>query len=360
MKILFACCNIGFGHLSRSLALADELRKYDSVEVAFAIGNPYDKYIEENTKYRVFKLYRSIPLSSSAGLDFAGTMTFARDVIRNFLVYPARIKRIIEVYKPDLIVSDSELLVPAVSKVELKKYRKPSIMITHQPRLFTKYKRVNNLWKIYLNKTFRLILVPDVVGVKIPDEIQEKTIRVGAMTKTVRYNKNTLKKKLKLRKSVCIIPSFASANSLTRLKFLNEVKKIASKNKDFDFVVLGQKENRKIDNVIIREMKSTDPLKYMAASDAVVLSGYTALMEAVMIRRPVLLIPTQEEQREIGKLGEKNGILISGKISDIEVLIKNKKLMKTMIENQSKIKSGLEKMASEIFRIYKTRNIDND
>jgi len=353
MRILFACCNIGFGHLSRSLALAEELRKHKNVEVAFAIGRPYDEYLKNNTDYRTFRLYRSIPLSSSAGLSLGSTVSFARDIIRNFVIYPARIKQIIEVYKPDLILSDSELLVPAIGKFHIKKYRKPAIMITHQPKLFTKYKRANRLWKFYLKKAFKIILVPDVVGVDVPEEIREKTIRTGAMAKSVKYDKTQMRRKLGLRKSVCIIPSFASANTIARLKFLRAIKKIASGNKNLDFVILGQRENRQSENVILRKMSDTNPLEYMAAADLVVLSGYTALMEAVMMRRPILLIPTQAEQREIGKLGEKNGILVSGKIAEVERIINDKRVMTKMINNQKKISSGIREMANAVISVHR-------
>ncbi|MFH1631032.1 MAG: hypothetical protein ABIA21_02305 [Candidatus Aenigmatarchaeota archaeon] len=363
MKILFACCNIGFGHLSRSLVLADELRKHKNIEVAFAIGRPYNEYLEKNTDYKVFKLYRSIPLASSAGLDFTGTLTFARDLIRNFMIYPARIVKIIECYKPDLILSDSELLVPLISKIHLKKYRKPAIMITHQPKLFTKYRKVDHLWRLYLSKAFKLIIVPDIVGVDAPVEIKDKIIRVGALANSIKLKKRATQKKLGLRKSVCIIPSFASTGTADKIQFLESVKRIALLYPDYDFAILGQSETRTIGNVKLREMSSTNPLEYMVASDVIVLSGYTALMEAVMIRRPVLMIPTQAEQRKIARLGENDGILMAGTIDDLPRMLENEKQLEVMVKNQKKIHSGVKESADAIFSVYRSfiqsRGINN-
>ena len=323
MRILFAICNIGFGHVSRSLALIKELEARH--EIFVAVGKPYARYLRE-LGYNAREIYAGITLGQEVGKRMLATLLFLNRA-SPILLSLRYVKRMIAEINPELIVSDTELVVPFANRFSK---RARVVMITHQPNIFTKvFRRATNaLWHRYLNRCCDAILVPDVVGIPLPERIGKKTKIIGPLFHRV-------KRKVKFRrKTVVIVPSFASVSEYERLV------EFAERNKEWDFVFLGQSAEKRTGNVILKKKENVkNPCEYISAAEIAVVSGYSALMEAVYYRKPVFMIPTQFEQECIAELGEASGVLVRGSVSNLkglENLMEDKTLRRRIVKNQKR------------------------
>jgi uncharacterized protein (TIGR00661 family) len=341
-KILFSCMSIGLGHATRSLAVADELRKRGA-EILFCIGKPYDEFVRSRG-YEVTVISPEIKLSSKVGENLTETIKFINENAKNAVKSSINLREAFKNFEPDIVVSDSEPTSMFVSKLLNSKI--PVVMILHQPKLFVNIfsSSINKIWAAFINKYSDKILLPDVVGLDIPEMLMQKTKRIGPIFRPV-------SKKIKMKKkTILFIPSFASSNKTENIK---KIETLASFHKDWDFVILGQDKGKKINNVLIKKKENVkNSCDFIASSGIVVLSGYSSLMEAVYYQKPVAMIPTQLEQRKISEIGEKSGILIKSSFEDlspIENLMSNSELRKTISRNQKKYHiDGSKQAAAEI------------
>lgn len=338
MEIAFSICNIGFGHSTRSLYVIKELERRGH-EVHVLVGKPYDEFFRDKG-YNTTTLTKSMNLYESVGRSWRKTLKFSSKNISKVSSSVVKARKIIKNIEPDLLVSDSE---PGsiFSTREVKK-----IMLTHQPELFVKedLSKLNFLWKRVINRCEKVI-VPDVIGLEIPKNINDKAEKIGPLFDEIEGGKGELRNKFQIKgKTALMMPSFASAKE--KDKALNIAKSLEA-----NFIFLGQKENRRKGNVrLLKKEDVTRPCAYIKASDLVILSGYTSLMEAVYYQKPVLLIPTQTEQKKIAELGERENILESGtlKRKTIKKFIEDEELHRRIKKGQKKYHKNGVKEAVDI------------
>lgn len=340
MRIAFVICNIGFGHATRSLNIIHELEKRGH-EIHVLIGKPYDSFFRERG-YKTHTITEPIDLYKGVGESIRKTIKFSMESFPKSLKTFLMARKIIKRIDPDALVSDSE---PAtiISVRNIKK-----VIITHQPNVqMVTFSKADYVWGKILEKCDK-VLVPDVIGVKIPENLQENAEKIGPLFEEIDEDMDEIRKDIGVDDGFgLVIPSFAHKN---KSEAIDEVSGL-----DCDFIFLGQDKNEKIENVALKKREDVKtPCKYIKAANFVILSGYTSLMEAVYYQKPVLMIPTQMEQRKIAEKGQENGLLKVGKFrrDDIKSFIENRDGWEEMVKKQRKYhKSGVKEAAEIIEKL---------
>lgn len=340
MKIAFSVCNIGFGHSTRSLNIMEELKERGHKMIVL-VGEPYDDFFRRRG-YETITLTKSINIEGKVGENIPKTLKFSSKMSSKVVSSAVTSRKVMRKFDPDLIVSDSEL----GSLFSTRSVKK--VMLTHQPELFVegKISKLNKIWRKVFKFSDRII-VPDVVGLNIPDKLRHIMERVGPLFSKVKENREELREKFEMEgKIVLMMPSFANTK---KGKIFEMVKSL---DKGSSFIFLGQDKNKNIGNKVrlVKKELVENPCAYIKASDMVVLSGYTSLMESVYYQKPVLMIPTQIEQKKIAELGEENKILMKGEFERdvLKSFIERDELHEEMTENQKKYHSNGAEEAADI------------
>lgn len=349
MKIAYAVCNIGFGHSTRSLNIMNILRKRGH-EVEVLVGKPYDKFFTEKG-FKTHQISSPIKLYESVGSSLLKTTKFLNKSLPKYLVSAIKIKKILKKVNPNVLVSDSEIS----SLINSKKIK--SVLISHQMNLFSEVveKNSNKVWHKFIKRYVDVMIVPDILGMKVPEKIKHKVIKVGPLFDKITKSKSKLRRELDIKgKTSILMPSFANTNKSYVISKLAEL----TKEMEWNFILLGQDKNKKIGNVkLFKKRADLRPCKYLKAGDLSVVSGYSSLMESVYYQKPVFFIPTQTEQRIIGRLGSKNGILKLGSFEKLEYLkrfMNDRKTQKEIIKKQKKYRIDGNKQSVEIIEsLYK-------
>lgn len=342
MKIAFTICNIGFGHATRSLNVVRELDRRDH-EIHVLIGKPYDQFFRKKG-YNTITLTEPMNLYEGVGSSLVDTLKFSAESFpKGFLTF-LKSRKELKGLQPDILISDSE---PA-SLISVGGVKK--VMLTHEPTLYlSKFSRLNDIWNKILHRCDKII-IPDVIDLEIPEKLDDISERIGPLFHKIEERKKELKDKLGYKgKTGLIIPSFASSKKSEIYKELEGM--------NHNLIFLGQDRNERMGNIVLKKREDVEnPCEYIKMSDFVILSGYTSLMEAVYYQKPVLMIPTQHEQKKVAKKGERNGILKMGKFSrqDIKSFIEDKKSWKEMMNNQEKYHRSGAKEAADIIEKLKS------
>lgn len=329
MRIAFSVCNIGFGHSTRSLYVMEELKKRGH-NIHVMVGKPYDEFFRKRG-YDTTTLHKPMNLYEDVGKNFKKTVKFSYRSTPKLFSSIVNARKIIKKTDPDLLVSDSE---PG-SVLSTRSVKK--VMITHQPELFVRDRlsRVNVVWRKVLGRCERVV-VPDVIGVPVPGEIEDRVERVGPLADEVEEGTKELRERFGMAGgTVLMLPSFTGKEHEKALRVARSL--------DRNFVFLGQEETKEMENVKLKKKEDVEnSCEYIKASDVVVLSGYTSLMESVYYQKPVFLVPTQFEQRKVGELGKVKGILEVGGLSapEISSFLENEKLRKEIRRGQSRYQSN--------------------
>lgn len=337
MKIVFSICNIGFGHVTRSLRIINELDERGH-EVYVMVGSPYDDFMRDRG-YRTFTLTKSMDLYEGVGERWKGTLLFSSASTVKFSLSILKARKTIKKVDPDVLVSDSE---PS-SILSTRNVKKA--FLTHQLNLFVgdRMSKFNIVWKKIL-KICDKVIIPDVVGIDVPKDMKGKSEKVGPLTNVIDQERDKLREKLGMeRETILVIPSFSKRERHRKID--------AVKDMDYDFIFLGQEKSERVGNVELKRKEEVEsPCEYIKASDSVILSGYTSLMESVYYRRPVFVVPTQLEQEKVAELGKKNGILEKGRFTrdEIEKFVKNRELQEKIKKNQSTYHSNGARKAADV------------
>lgn len=325
MKIAFSICNIGFGHVTRSLRIIDELEDRGH-EVYVMAGSPQDEFVR-NKGYETFTISRSLNLYNGLGKRWSRTLLFLSSATPKVSLSALKSRKVIKRMDPDILVSDSELS-SVLSTGDLNK-----VFITHQPGLFVgeRMSKFSILWRKVI-KGCEKVIVPDVIDVDIPKDMEGMSEKVGPIAEDIEEDRSTLKERLNIDDgTVLLLPSFSKEQRYSKMK---EVEGL-----DHDFVFLGQDRNMERKNIRFKKRDDvSSSCEYIKASDFVIVSGYTSLMESVYYNKPVFMVPTQLEQEFVAKLGSRAGVLNKGRFERKAIIdfLEDKKLHDRMSEKQKR------------------------
>ncbi len=275
MRILYGVCGEGFGHSSRALSIAAFLEKQGHEVVIVTYGQAYK--ILRN-RFKVFKV-RGLHLIFKRGeLQYKKTVYFN---IKNFTKNLVRWKafhKLMRDFKPELCISDMEVIVPVLSNW----YKLPLISVDNQHR-------ITNLDIKFPRKYYKDYLIARTVVSRIVSNADYYIVTSFSKTKILKKNtfivspvirKEVLKLKPKIgEKILCYLTKKDS-------KILSVLKKIVNKK----FVVYGYNINEKDRNLEFKKRETFfEDLKDCKAIIAT--AGFTLISEALYLKKPYLALP---------------------------------------------------------------------
>lgn len=395
MRVYFAPCGIGLGHVGRCVPIAEELLKKREAKVVFSTYREGIQYI----KREKLPLIKAPPIGFQVKPD--GTVDFKQTAVNPgpFLASFTLLKQVnaevqtIESFKPDVIVSDSRISPLLAARI----LRIPRICILNQFQLIIpRKKRFLRLAKFADFITLTIIGKIWTSGnmVLIPDFPKPYTICAGNLNIPKFYRKNVkligpilpvypnqlaskeeLRRKLKLPLDKPIIFAPISGPIRERAFLIGILRKIfLDFPKDYEVVMsLGYPNTN---DEPIRHSNLTiykwipNRFEYLKASDIIISrAGHGTITHCMCYGKPMILIPTPShtEQLSNAKQAEELGVAKSIQQEELskEKLLKNVEniLNSTVPEHLKKVQKevlnydGLQKAVETIIQIAENKQI---
>ncbi len=324
-KYLFMYVSGGAGHVGRSLTIANYLRDMDpNSEIVFAGGKVGKRMVEENG-FRFMEL--ETPEYFQDNRPTSDVKYLACTYIRNL----GRYRRAILSANPDIVVVDTEPLFVFLSK--FLGFR--TVFINHEliplwvEDISPISRHIRDRVLRCANERADAIIFPDIMGIEPDASIKDKTHVVGPLGYT-RFERVELKGD----RRILVVPSATG-------DVPDEVLKALEKGKYQVYVRSSGDDSGNIHFL----PRARNLMSYMDAVDVVLCSGYSTIMEAVALGKPVVIYPTTEEQRIVGRLCEKSGIALyserpEGVFEAVERMFSDESLREGMVRRQRRYGNG--------------------
>lgn len=178
-KILFFTSPIGLGHASRDVAVASMLKDiYDKIEVTFITSKNAARHIAEHG-FNALSIYRAKSIDADDRGYFKHRLLWLIDYILYYRDCKVKASKVIDEYKPDLVISDEDFASIAVASRRGIK----SILITDlfESRFLNgitaKLERVLN------NTLMRIIRSADLVLVPMHGQDHDNVVYIGPIVR---------------------------------------------------------------------------------------------------------------------------------------------------------------------------------
>jgi len=327
-RVLFTFNSGGIGHATRSLSIAKYLREKNSeIDILFGGYGPGLEIVKMNG----FKTYE-LPQPEY----FPTENITLKKIIEPYYIHWKRYFKLFKEYKPYVHICDMELFSLIIGKI----YAKHNILISHEFKPF--------IFKIGILKSFLRTLL-----IKMKDIIPEKVFypwieELGFSGKRkivgpLAYEESAVK--LKGKNKVLIVVSGAAKKTFENIDFSSMKRNITLYSRGVE--INGVKQIPKCQNLF----------PYIKGVDLVICSGWSTIMEAFIARKPCLIIPGTEEQREVAYMCKRNNFADVATNENIEEKINelmfNKKIRMQLIRNESKLDNGAKEIADYINSLLK-------
>ena len=337
MRVYFAPCGIGLGHVGRTMPIAKELRK-ERVEVAFSTYRDGIRYVE----HEKFPLMKAPPIGfqvkPDGSIDFRQTAVNPGPFFASFTLLEqvnAEVK-FIESFEPDIVVSDSRIS----SLLAARLLGIPRICILNQFQLIVP-RRKHLLHLARFADSIALTLVGKMWTsgntVLIPDFPPPYTISAGNLNIPKSYRKNVrligpilevrppeldsedkLRKKLELPldKPVIFVPISGPIKEKAFLTGLIR-KTLLEFPKDYEIIMsLGYPDDNsrpiRYGNVTIYKW-IPNRFEYLKACDVVVArAGHGTITQAMCYGKPIILVPTPSHTEQINNAKQASDLGVAG------------------------------------------------
>ncbi len=323
---LFTYVAGGAGHVGRSLAIANYLREIEGdSRIVFAGAKVGERLVREYG-------FEYVRLDTP---DYFNAGSLNTDVIHLVFSYLRNMRRYSKVFneiRPDVAISDMEPVLTFI--LRLKGFT--TVVVTHElvplwvNDISPPLKCLRDRIRMYMYRVAHALIYPDIMGMdRIHPILRERCLTVGPLAYG-RFEKVSLGGERK----VLIIPS--NTGDYTP-EFID-----AMKDMDYSVYIRGKGESR-------RNIRFLGPVKnlmsYISASDAVLCSGYSTIMEAVACGKPLVIYPKTEEQRIVGKRCQEAGVALYAETHEealrcIESIFSDGDLRKRMMERQASFGNG--------------------
>jgi len=342
MRVLFFCHGGGAGHATRSVAIAKMLRTMEpSVETLFVCSDVGVEFVKMND----FECETVLQPTAKFFHSVQNGGHYRRiHLIRDVPPYFCDEKRIVDRFRPDIVVSDMDFAGLALAK--LRGVR--SFLVSHMVEL-SDYREIGPINNFLKNVGLRLlyalpdtIVVPDIIDAPVPQSLRDKTVRVGVLIDN-HWNSHSPPISA-LNRRVAVVPSFASQLPWqSMLQSLSELKDVT--------IYSRVNPERRLENVIY-----VPPIARLvdliAQCDITVCSGYSTIMEAIGVRKPCIVVPGNTEQEVVARRGWEKGILEAANPiilkEKVEELLECPGKRDAMLKNQETIEDGTLKVAQLI------------
>lgn len=337
MRVYFAPCGIGLGHVGRTMPIAKELRK-ERVEVAFSTYRDGIRYVE----HEKLPLMKAPPIGfqvkPDGSIDFRQTAVNPGPFFASFTLLEqvnAEVK-FIESFKPNIVVSDSRIS----SLLAARLLGIPRICILNQFQLIVP-RRKHLLHLARFADSIALTLVGKMWTsgntVLIPDFPPPYTISTGNLNIPKSYRKNVrligpilevrppeldskdkLRKKLELPldKPVIFVPISGPIKEKAFLTGLIR-KTLLEFPKDYEIIMsLGYPDDNsrpvRYGNVTIYKW-IPNRFEYLKACDVVVArAGHGTITQAMCYGKPIILVPTPSHTEQINNAKQASDLGVAG------------------------------------------------
>ncbi|MGD0029526.1 MAG: glycosyltransferase [Candidatus Bathyarchaeia archaeon] len=374
MRVYFAPCGIGLGHVGRIIPIAKELRK-ERVEVAFSTYRDGIRYVE----HEKLPLMKAPPIGfqvkPDGSIDFRQTAVNPGPFFASFTLLEqvnAEVK-FIESFEPDIVVSDSRIS----SLLAARLLGIPRICILNQFQLIVP-RRKHLLHLARFADSIALTLVGKMWTsgntVLIPDFPPPYTISTGNLNIPKSYRKNVrligpilgvrppeldskdkLRKKLELPldKPVIFVPISGPIKEKAFLTGLIR-KTLLEFPKDYEIIMsLGYPDDNsrpvRYGNVTIYKW-IPNRFEYLKACDVVVArAGHGTITQAMCYGKPIILVPTPSHTEQINNAKQASDLGVAGIL--LQENLNKQELLKSVKQAlDGKTKEKLETIQQELLR----------
>jgi UDP-N-acetylglucosamine--N-acetylmuramyl-(pentapeptide) pyrophosphoryl-undecaprenol N-acetylglucosamine transferase len=374
MRVYFAPCGIGLGHVGRIMPIARELRK-ERVEVVFSTYRDGIRYVE----HEKFPLMKAPPIGfqvkPDGSIDFRQTAVNPGPFFASFTLLEqvnAEVK-FIESFKPNIVVSDSRIS----SLLAARLLGIPRICILNQFQLIVP-RRKHLLHLARFADSIALTLVGKMWTsgntVLIPDFPPPYTISAGNLNIPKSYRKNVrligpilevrppeldsedkLRKKLELPvdKPVIFVPISGPIKEKAFLTGLIR-KTLLEFPKDYEIIMsLGYPDDNsrpvRYGNVTIYKW-IPNRFEYLKACDVVVArAGHGTITQAMCYGKPIILVPTPSHTEQINNAKQASDLGVAGIL--LQENLNKQELLKSVKQAlDGKTKEKLQRIQQEVLR----------
>ena len=287
MNILFSVNGIGWGHATRSFAIAKKLKG----KIKFVSWGESYNFLKERVKnISKIKWYKL------RGEFLVDNLLVMSDMLKNLnlnFIAIKKMKEIVNKFKPDIIISDTDLISLNVANL----YGIPAFSISTMYTIDDNYRYIpNNLKKglrlqkkgldyilKLINKKSELIFYPSFnTNNPYRDKVKVTDLIVRKKPKNIEYKKiiYVTLGGTKLEKSIL----------RTLIRSLKEID-------DWKFIIAGGK-RIKLKNIEI--FPYLNPFDILSKCSAVItIAGYSSISEALVYKKPILALPIRNHIEQI-------------------------------------------------------------
>jgi len=275
MQILYGVSGEGFGHSSRSKEIITYLQNRGHKVKIITYGQAYDVL---SMNFDVIKVEGLHLFFKNNSLDVMKIISYNSVNFPKNILKLKEFKDLIRKFKPDLCISDMEVIVPIVSNI----YKIPLLSIDNQHRI------TNTQIKVPLK--FRKDYI-------IARETIDKFVKKARAFIVLSFSK------LKITKKDTFLVSPVIREEVLKLKPRNGQKILVYMTKKEDyvidiikkfnekFVVYGFDKNEKTDNIVFK-LFGPHFLSDLAECKAIIATaGFTLISEALYLKKPYLAVP---------------------------------------------------------------------
>ena len=281
MRVLYGVCGEGFGHSSRANKIIGHLLKRGHKILVVTYGQAYD----------VLRKYKTVKVSGLKMVFEKGRLKVGKTVAQNVQEFFAdyklfgELKREIDKFKPEICISDMEMLVPIVSHY----YNLPLVSLDNQHRItHFKLKVPKKYFKDYLlakSVVHRIVARADafIVLSFVKQKSSKKVYFVDPLLR-----EEVVKLRAKKGDEVLVYQTKPDKD------FLEILKKIPEK-----FVVYGYQKNKRDGNFVFKKFGKKF-LRDLANCKAVIAtSGFSLISEAIYLKKPYFAIPLKGQFEQV-------------------------------------------------------------
>ncbi|MCK5477189.1 MAG: UDP-N-acetylglucosamine--N-acetylmuramyl-(pentapeptide) pyrophosphoryl-undecaprenol N-acetylglucosamine transferase [Candidatus Aenigmarchaeota archaeon] len=321
MKIYLSCNGLGLGHVGRSLAFAEMLKKRGD-EVIFASWGPAVDFARKQG-YKCYNL-PAIDWHDKKNGDFDFFMTSVNmplTILSTMKIYRQE-KINIEKEKPDIVISDSSPMCHIVAK----KMKIPSVFLSHQITFKQSIEPIN---KILNHITKKIALHADKVcinDIPAPNNIypystlnNKKAVYIGPLLRKSPLN-NCKPNRTNKKKFCFILISGPKRSPYALEKNIRLIEKDLQKLTDWYFIIKTPSIQEKKGNIEYVQWVD-DVFEYLSKCDVFISrSGYSTVCDILAYAKKSILIPqvNQTEQEMIAEYMNKKNLALGLKQSDIK------------------------------------------
>ncbi len=296
-KFLFVPFGVGFGHATRVHSIINKMKKSDKIKVA-SYGNAYnyfrlrgfetEKISGMKISYRSFNFELSSTLLNALSYPF----TFYKDY--------GYLSKIIENFKPDVIISDSEP--SSFITAGIKNIKRVMVMnilnVLHEKKYFRKEELKKFSRQIYVLKQIEKNVIKRADRLIIPSLYKYKTDeKINLVPPIIRENilnlpsPKKLIEKLKPKNNFYLVS--LGGSDMTRESYSSFLR-ILSEFKDINFVLSSNYCTRKrinFKNITIFPLIKNFTEYLKICEGIICTAGFSTISEALAFKKPMFLIP---------------------------------------------------------------------